>query len=427
MTWQHAAQQGRKFPALLAVALGIGIALAMGVAWWLLWQTRTDTAPQQSIEPVVVAQPQSDPLPSPEPEPPITFTIAATGDMLIHMPVADSAWTDAGWNFVPLLEPIAPYIAGADLALCNMETPLVAPGGTPSGYPQFAAPSELAADMAEIGWDGCSTATNHSLDRGFGGIVDTLDQFDLAGLGHVGTARTEQESNRPQIYELEREGRTITIAHIAGGYDTNGLPLPEEAPWSWTQIDAERMIGEAREARENGADMVLVSAHCCEVEYTTDPEPYQVDLAEALAESGVVDIYIAHHAHVPKTIDLLPGGPAGEGMWTAYGLGNFISNQSTDCCREETSTGLIAYFDVLQEGDDPPVVTGASWVAATMDFTTGHRVRPLRAEGVDGGYMDQAEASRRHALLEAIMEDSPASEREAAPTSTGGVRVLPRS
>ena len=419
----------------LAAALLLVAAAAVTVAWVNPWNQAEVAAPPPAEEAVpssaqVVPETPTVPDPPPEPEPETTaeFTLAFGGDMLIHMPVADSAWVnDREMDFAPLMEPIRPYIEGADLAICNMETPVAAPGEAPSGYPLFAAPTELVAGMVETGWDGCSTSTNHSVDRGFQGIVDTLDLFDQAGLGHVGTARTEAESEQPQLYELESADHKIVIAHLSAGFDLNGLPVPEEAPWSWNEIDIDRLIGEAERAREDGADLVIASIHCCQVEYTTIPEDYQVEIAQALAESGLVDLFISHHAHVPKTMDLLPGGPTGGGMWAAYGLGNFISNQSVDCCVPETSTGLVAFITFEQVGEAHPEVIEASWIGATMDFGAGHRVVPLLADGADSETLDESEAAYRRALLEDILEGSPAVPRTEPPESDSQVTVVQRS
>lgn len=420
--------QSRRLPLILLTVGVIMFALSLSVLALLRpWQQESPALNVPANAAEYLEQPQSDPLePEPEPLPPMEFTVAAGGDMLIHMPVADSAWLGDTWDFANLMEPVAPYIGGADLSLCNMETPLTGEGEVPSGYPTFAAPSQLAGDMARTGWDGCSTSTNHSLDRGFSGIVNTLNKLDEVGLGHVGTARTEEESTKPQLYLISEGDRTITVAHIAGAYDTNGLPLPEDAPWAWNQIDADRLIGEAVQARDEGADMVIVSLHCCQIEYTTEPEPYQVEVAQTLADSGAVDLVLSHHAHVPKTIELLPGGTDGNGMWVAYGLGNFISNQSTACCVEESSTGLLAFFTVLAEPDGTVRVTDASWMGVTMDFTTGHRVRPLREGGVEGSLMGMDEVSSRYSKLLAIMEGSPATERLEPPVGQAETTVVSR-
>ena len=67
---------------------------------------------------------------------------------------------------------IRPQIAGADLALCHVETPLV--HGPPRGYPSFRTPAALARAIRATGWDACSTASNHTLDAGQCGVNTTL-------------------------------------------------------------------------------------------------------------------------------------------------------------------------------------------------------------------------------------------------------------
>lgn len=380
-----------------------------------------------AAEEVVAEEPQSAPV-APEPKEPLVFTITAGGDMLIHNSVARDARTETGWDFAAQMAPISPYLQSADLALCNMEIPLVPRDQEPSGYPIFGAPQDLAPSMVAAGWNGCSTSTNHALDQGFSGIQHTLNSFDEVGLGHVGTARTEAEANTPQLYRIEGEDQEVTIAHISAAHDTNGLPLPEGAPWAVQLIDVDQLIGQARAAREAGADMVIASIHCCSVEYTTDPEQMQIDIAEALAASGEVDLYLSHHAHVPKTIEFLEGGPNGNGMWTAYGLGNFISNQDTACCRQETSTGLLGFFTAVKNPGEAPKFIEATWQPVTVDIPGGHMVYPLGANGAEGSILPPEVLAQRHALMAAIMEGSPAAERTGPPEDQGNTTtVIPRS
>src|SRR5690606_1669690 len=98
----------------------------------------------------------------------------------------------------------------------------------------------------------------------------------------------------------------------------NGLPKPDGKPWAANTYNANSanvgsVIKDAKSAREQGADVVVVSLHCC-VEYVTQPGSAQREAAEKLAESGVVDLVIGHHAHVPQPIEKLKGGPHGDGM-----------------------------------------------------------------------------------------------------------------
>ena len=362
-----------------------------------------------------------EPLPSPEPDPvPDTqFTIVAAGDVLPHLPVLRSARSEDGYDFSPLLAALDPWIAGADLALCHFEVPVAPARVAPSGYPLFGTVSQLVEDLADQGWDGCSTASNHSVDRGFAGLIATLDAFDAAGLGHVGTARTAHEAAQPQLYDLERAGQTITVAQLAATYGTNGLPVPVDAPWSVQLVDADQLVDQARAARAAGADIVVVSAHIG-TEYRTEPTPEQVDLATALAVSGEIDVYIGHHAHVPQPIELLAGGRDGGGMWVAYGLGNMISNQDSSCCVAESASGLLLTAHVVKPSAGPARVAGVEWTGLSVDRVAGHRMQILHDAAATGaGTLSTAQWQTRYDAVR-VAAGSQAPERT-APGSTGGV------
>ena len=101
-----------------------------------------------------------------------------------------------GYDLSGVLADVAPVIAGADLAICHLETPLAAPEGPFEGYPSFAVQPQIVDALAGAGYDTCSTASNHSLDAGFAGLVRTLDTLDAYGVGHTGTFRAEQGSRR---------------------------------------------------------------------------------------------------------------------------------------------------------------------------------------------------------------------------------------
>ena len=392
----------------------------------------SDEATSQPAEPEQTpdrAEPSPTPTPTPTPPPDAVFTLVAAGDVLLHEPVIGSARTAAGgYDFAPLLAPIGPWVAGADLALCHLETPVAPPGTGFSGFPLFGGPVEIAAGLAANGWDGCSTASNHSVDRGQAGVTVTLNALDAAGLGHVGTARTAEEAAQPQLYELTREGRTITVAHLSATYGTNGMPIPAEAPWAVTVLDTATLISQATAARAAGADVVVASVHCC-VEYVTAPTDVQLAVAAELAASGVVDLLIGHHAHVPQPLALLPGGPDGTGMWVAYGLGNLISNQDDECCTAVTDSGLLMVATFRAPADGPVRVTGVEWTSITVDRFGGHTVQPMSAAvaaAQGAGTLPPGElVARRTRVLEAIGAGAP--ERLVPPEATGPPpTVLPR-
>jgi hypothetical protein len=187
-------------------------------------------------------------------------------------------------------------------------------------------------------------------------------------------------------------------------------------------LDADRIIAQATAARTWAqADLVVATLHWG-VEYRAAPTEDQVALAQALAESGQVDLIIGTHAHVPQPMDKLPGGPDGTGMWVAYGLGNFISNQDTHCCVAQTNTGAFMTATVVKPADGPARVTGLEWTAFPVDRLGGERVYAapdlLAGQASDLLTLGTAEVeARRQRVAEVI--GTVATERTTPPTPTG--------
>ncbi|MGI5190648.1 CapA family protein [Promicromonospora sp. CA-289599] len=362
--------------------------------------------------------PSPSATPSPPPPQDIELTLLAAGDVLTHKSVNESATGADGIDYSPLLAGIDPWVDGADLALCHLEVPVAPPGVAPSGYPVFRAPAEIVRDLGEQGWDGCSTASNHAADGGYDALAATLDAFDEAGMGHVGTARGKQESRGAQFYELRRDGRTVTIAHLSATYGLNGLQPPRGA-WSVDIIDAARIARQAKAARAAGADLVVASLHDG-VEYVTEPTEHQRAATRALARSRQIDLVIGHHAHVPQPVERLPGSPEGDGMWVAYGLGNLLSNQGADCCVPASAVGLLMVADIVQSPEGSTRVTGVRWAATTVDRAAGHRLRSTRdaLARPDGTQLTAAELQERLLMAQEAAGDG-AKEQDRPPTSTG--------
>src|SRR5215212_10143269 len=102
----------------------------------------------------------------------VEFTVAASGDLLVHEPVAARALANGGgrrYDFRPMFRSVRARIAGADLALCHMETPLVP--GPVRGYPSFRTPparTSAARPRITPSMPGSSASTRpsgHSTER----------------------------------------------------------------------------------------------------------------------------------------------------------------------------------------------------------------------------------------------------------------------
>lgn len=266
-------------------------------------------------------EPSREPSRKPEPDP-RSLTVAMNGDVLLHEGLWATARVDAArtgrgvMDFRPLLSHVAPVVRDADLAICHLETPVGAPF---SGYPVFSVPPQIVPALRWAGFDACTTASNHSVDRGFEGIERTAEALDAAGLARTGANVSEKESRRARFLLVDG----VEVALISATYGLNGLPLPEGKPWAVNLIDTDQIIRKATLARRTGADLVLVALHWGD-EYVTTPSAYQRDVATTLARSGKFDLVYGHHSHVVQPYDKVAG------TWVLYGQGNAIAQQETD-------------------------------------------------------------------------------------------------
>ena len=270
-----------------------------------------------------------------------SFTIAAGGDILIHRTVATIADGNApgagAYDFSPMLMPIEPWVAAADLAICHLEGTLTPTNTGLSFYPAFNAPHEVADAIAAAGYDACSTAGNHAMDRGFTGVTQTLDILDGAGLGHAGTARTPEE-RLPSLYDANG----VTVGHISATYGLNGIPRPEGKPWAANVIgNGDAVLDDAAWARDHGAEFVIVSLHWG-AEYQVRPTAGQEALAERLLASPDIDLILGHHVHVIQPIDRIGGEVV------VYGMGNQLSNQRGYGGIGGTEDGIMVHHTVRE-------------------------------------------------------------------------------
>jgi len=274
-----------------------------------------------------------------QPPAPVEFTVAATGDFLIHTPVAAQALADGRgrrYDFRPMFRSIRARIAGADLALCHVETPLVP--GPVQGYPSFRTPPALAGSIKAVGWDACSTASNHSLDAGQYGIDTTLRALDRAKVPHAGTARSAKEATRSTILDVDG----IKVGFVSFTAVSNGQAVPHQ--WSVYMADAKRILSAAQRAKRRGADTVIVNAHWGD-EFSHAISASQAALARRLTRSPDIGAIVGQHAHVVQPIRRVNGKPV------VFGEGNLVSNQTAACCPAESQDGLIALIDFVKSGD----------------------------------------------------------------------------
>jgi len=278
-------------------------------------------------------------------ESPVRLTLSVSGDLLIHSPVYERALALGGgdaYDFAPLFKQVRPYVSGVDLAFCHVETPMSP--AAPSSYPIFNTPPELAEAIAKTGWEACDTASNHSLDQGQEGIDETVKALDRAGIEHTGSYSSKAASEK--ILMVGVEG--VRVAYLAYATDTNGIPLPN--PWSLALTEKPgAVIADARRARKQGADVVLVNMQWginMSPEYVTDASDKQVAFVKELVAAPEITAVVGQGPHVVQQIERVSG------EIVIYSEGNLISNQGADAgLAAESQDGLIGLLDIVVDGE----------------------------------------------------------------------------
>ena len=325
---------------------------------------------------------------------PRTFTIAATGDLLIHESVADAARATDGWDFSPMFAHVAPILRAADLAVCHVETPMSPNNARLSYFPAFIVPRELAAAIAYAGYDTCSLASNHATDAGREGIVGTIAALDRAAVAHAGMALSTEDRDR--ITLVEAGG--ATVAHLSYAYGFNNGELSEDEAYLSNVIDEATILDEARRARQEGADFVVLSMHWGK-NYDAAPDELQTGVGPRMLASPDIDLILGHHAHVVQPVTEI------DGEFLVYGLGNFLSNQSPESCDEcpvATQDGVIVHLTVTEDtASGQWRVSEISHTPTWVDRSTYEIVDVLRGSGRDPAVLAES-AQRTASALEAL-------------------------
>lgn len=284
------------------------------------------------------------------------MTVGGSGDVLVHRSVRQQAADNAGgdgFDFGPMFAPVADLISAVDVALCHQETPVSKDNGyfPASGPLTFIAPMELTDALAEAGFDGCDTVSNHVWDDGLRGITSTAARMESSGLAMAGPTTPDAVDDWPVL-----DANGLNVAHLAYTYSVlnSGSPnadVPQKARWlaaySWPALGTEGIIADARAAKAAGADLVVVSMHWG-LEYQVKPTADQRRYARALLESGEVDLILGAHAHVVQTCEKV------NGRYVVYGMGNFLSNQHQSSImptRSQDGVWVVASLTLDEAGE----------------------------------------------------------------------------
>jgi poly-gamma-glutamate capsule biosynthesis protein CapA/YwtB (metallophosphatase superfamily) len=213
------------------------------------------------------------------------------------------------------LAELTPYLAGADLAMVNLETAITDRAAPEPKQFHFRTSPAALRTLAGAGVDVVTMANNHAVDYGPDGLTDTLTAREHSPIPIVGIGQDADEAYAPAYLTV----RGLRVAVLGG------TQIPDWTLAHWSASDSRggvasaarptRLAAAVRAARAR-ADLVVVYLHWG-TDYTQCPNALQRSTARALTEAGA-DVVLGAHAH-----QLQGGGWLGR-SYVDYGLGNFV-------------------------------------------------------------------------------------------------------
>ncbi|MBQ3503409.1 MAG: CapA family protein [Oscillospiraceae bacterium] len=265
-----------------------------------------EPATEPETEPVM--EPETEPATEPETQPEEAeetenvrpdgsevFTLSFLGDCTIGSQPSQFnvmysiLWyigEDYGYSFRNVLD----YIDDDDLTVVNLEGTFCDPCPNSGARFTFRAPKEYVNVLTENSVEVASFANNHTMDYRQEGYDSTLATLEEAGVPYV-------EKDGSLLYTTESG---LTVGFYALSF----------------ALDEKDMKQEIAQLRQEGAELVIVSAHWG-AEGSYRAAHTQTEIAYAAIDAGA-DIVYGHHPHVLQKIEEYNGGII------YYSLGNFI-------------------------------------------------------------------------------------------------------
>nr|MCR5032582.1 CapA family protein [Lachnospiraceae bacterium] len=177
----------------------------------------------------------------------------------------------------------------------------------------------IADALVDAGFDVICHATNHALDKGKKGILNTLSNWeeDYPDITVLGIYDNEADSEEIPLVSVNG----ITLAILNYTYGTNGIALPSDMPYCVELLDKEKVIADLEQA-ESLADFTIVCPHWG-VEYSLTPSQDQENWCKLFLDHGA-DLVLGTHPHVIEPVTVMEDD-AGHSMVVYYSLGNFVN------------------------------------------------------------------------------------------------------
>lgn len=319
--------------------------------------------------------------------------ILAVGDNLYHRSLSQSGiLEDGSYDYTPVYRGTKYLVSQADIAVINQETPMAGDDYGIQTYPRFNVPQQIGDAMVWAGFDVVSFATNHMMDMGRQGLIETAKYWKEKHPEVLVTGISLSQEERDAVPYVECKGKKIAFLNYTYGINSGNLGREAYLLNILNEATVRADIARAKET----CDYVIVLPHWG-VEGRLQPTDAQYQMAAILADAGA-DVVIGTHPHVVQKVEWVTAAN-GNRTLVFYSLGNFISLQDTAPkmlggmarlrLRIDRETGTLTLDDyrmdylVTHFQYDPAIELFSGMVAVPWDSYT--RVRAARHGLIDWG------------------------------------------
>lgn len=245
-------------------------------------------------------------------------------------------------NYTYLYDNVRQMIEGADLAIAQLENPLMGNPAPCTGCTVFVGDEQNAKGLAEVGFDFLAASGNHMGDGGQNALKRTVEVLTENNIQFTGIGKGEDEQLKPAIKEINgKKIGMISADDVAYFYwsedpDVYGVNSFSVASNGTLTIDQEK-VAKIKEIKEDNDIDYLVVYESWGVEYTNKANAHQVDLAHMFIDNGA-DLVVASHPHWVQNIEFYKGKPI------FYALGNFIFDQTHTVPTRQSVVLDLSYY-----------------------------------------------------------------------------------
>ncbi len=323
-------------------------------------------------------------------------TVLTGGDLIISDSILKAAKTDdANYDFSFIFKYIKDYVKKADYAVINLETSFLGKEAGYCGFPKFNTPEVLIDTAIDAGFDMFLTASNHSYDLGYEGLIYKIKMLEKRGADYIGTRKSEKESLHKIVnvngikigmlnyaresYRATREKPIMNSTRKRLNFEASISILDEKgknllAHYNNKYLDDFYPVlkKDIKKLKDDGADIIVAYPHWGK-EYSIDYTSTEDEIAQKMCDYGV-DLIIGGHPHVVQPTKIYTSDISGKTTFCIHSIGNFVSSMRSTSDDEKTpyvEDGVLFEYTVEKSSDGSCKITSVNalplWVKKTKD------------------------------------------------------------